>query len=138
VAHQLPFVHPQHPAIGQYRTADFSHTLIDIEEHDEEHQRHAERDLGPDAQPEPQREDRRKHDARQRIGHLDVGIEHRSDGRLAREPEAEQNTAQRSDRESKDRFPQGDRQMFPDHAARKPHDDLAADVDGVRKEERRQ
>ena len=117
---------------------DFLDALIDVEEHDEEHQRDAERDLRPDAEAEPQREDRRQHDARQRIGHLHIGIEHRGDPRLAREPEADHDAAERADHESQDRFPQRDRQMLPDHAASEPVDDLAADIDRIGKEERRQ
>ena len=96
---------------------DFLDALIDVEEHDEEHQRDAERDLRPDAEPEPQREDRRQHHARQRVGHLHIGIEHRGDPRLAREPEADHHAAERADREGENRLPQRDRQMLPDHAA---------------------
>ena len=90
--------------------ADFLDALIDVEEHDEEHQRDAERDLRPDAEAEPQREDRRQHDARQRVGHLHIGIEYRGDARLAREPEADRDAAERADRERQDRLPQRDQQ----------------------------
>jgi len=135
---QLPFAHAEHAAVGKHGGADFLDALVDVEEHDEEHQRHAERDLGPDAEAEPQRKDRRQHHARQRIGHLDIGIEHRGNPRLACEPEADRHAADRADGEGEYRFPQRDQKMFPDHATGEPVDDLAADIDRIGKEERRQ
>src|SRR6266853_5170 len=67
-----------------------------------------------------------------------VEIGYRGDARLAREPEADHDAAKRADRERENRLPQGDQQMFPDHAASKPVEDLAADVHRIGKEERRQ
>ena len=79
VAHQLPLAHAEHARVGEHRRAHFLDALIDVEEHDEEHQRDAERDFRRDAEPEPEREDRRQHDARQRVDHLHVRVEHRID-----------------------------------------------------------
>jgi hypothetical protein len=114
------------------------HALIDIEEHHEEHQGDAERDLGPDAEPEPQREDRRQHHTRQRIHHLDVGIEDRGDGLLAREPESDQRARQRADHECQHRFRQRYQQMPPDGAFDQPFGDAVEDIDRRREEKRRQ
>jgi len=72
----------------------------------------------PEARPstrcraEPQRENRRKNDARQRVGHLHIGIDIAADPGWRREPEADGDPGNRADRESEDRFPQRDRQMF--------------------------
>ena len=111
MARQLPLAHAEHAAVIEdgRRTP---YALIDVEEHDEEHQRHAERDLGPDAEPEPQREDRRQHHAWQRVDHLDVGIEHRGEEGVAREPEADQHAADPADHKGEDRFPQRDERCF--------------------------
>ena len=109
VPHQLPFAHAEHAAIGEHGGADLLDALVDVEEHDEEHQRDAKRDLGPDAKPEPEREDRRENDAWQRICHFDIGVEDRGDERLAREPEADEDAAERADRERQNGFPQRDR-----------------------------
>src|SRR5665647_3033347 len=136
VAHQLPLAHAQHARIGQHRRADFLDALIDVEEHDEEHQRDAERHLRPDAKAEPEREDRRQHHARQRVDHLHIGIEHRGGARLAREPEADQHAAARSDRKRQQRLDQRHPQMLPDHAGDEPVDDLAGDIQRVGKEKR--
>ena len=138
MAHQLALVHAEHAAIGQNRAADFLDALIDVEEDDEEHQRDAERHLRPYAQPEPQREDWRQDDARQRVCHLHIGIEDCRYPRLARKPKPEQYAAKRADHESQDRFPQRDRQMFPDRAGDEPGYDLCTDIDRIGKEERRQ
>src|SRR5581483_8610591 len=111
---QLPLAHAEHAAVIEHGGADLLDALVDVEEHDEKHQAHAERDLGPDAEPEPQREDRPKHDTRQRVGHLDIGIEYGSDARLAREPKADQDAAERADDEGEDGLPQRDQEMLPD------------------------
>src|SRR5216684_2941339 len=95
-----PAISNTHAAIIQHGGADLLDALIDVEEHDEEHQRDAERDLRPDAKAKPQREDGRQNDARQRVGHLDVGIEYRGNPGLAREPETDGDPGNRADRES--------------------------------------
>ena len=138
VAHQLPLAHAEHARVGEHRRAHFLHALIDVEEHDEEHQRDAERDLRGDAEPEPEREDRRQHDARQRVDHLHVRVEHRVDRRLAGEPEADQHAAERADHEGEDRLDQRDPQMLPDRALDEPFDHARRDVARRREEERRQ
>jgi hypothetical protein len=69
-------------------------------------------DLRPDAEAEPQREDRRQHDARQRVGHLEVGVEHRRHERLSREPEAEDDAAAGADDEGEDGLGQRDAEML--------------------------
>ena len=129
VAHELAVVHAEHAGVGEHGRAHLLDALIDVEEHDEEHERDAERDLRPDAEPEPQREDRRQHDARQRVDHLDVRIEHRGDARLLGEPEADQHAGDRADDEGEHRLDQRDPEMLPDRAVGEPFDDARRDID---------
>jgi hypothetical protein len=98
----------------------------------------SEENIHDSAEAEPQRKDRRQHDARQRVDHLHIGIEHGRHARLAREPEADRDAGDRADREGEDRFRQRNQQVFPDHAAGEPGDNLAADVHRIGEEERRQ
>src|SRR5215467_1819861 len=106
--------------------------------HDEEHERDPERDLRPDAEAEPEREDRRQHDPRQRINHLDVGIEDRRHQRLLREPEADQDSGNRADDEGEHGFDERDPQMLPDRALGEPFDDARRDIRWSREKERRE
>src|SRR5215471_9192121 len=96
MAHQLAFAHSKHARVGQDRGAHFLYTLVDVEKYDEKYKRHAERNLRPDAEAKPERKNRRQHNAWQRIDHLDVRIEYRSDARLPRKPEADQHPGNRT------------------------------------------
>src|SRR3546814_7812917 len=55
--------------------ADFAHTLIYVEEHDEKHQGYSQGHLGPDTQAEPHAKNWRQNNARHGIGGGYIGIE---------------------------------------------------------------